>query len=135
MAHRGPVWTHRERFDPHPASASLARSFVADRLVQHELPHLIDPVRLVTSELATNAILHARTSFTVTLERVEDVLVLTVTDDSPEAPVRRATAVTDSTGRGLEIVASTSRDWGVDADRRSPKAVWASFAVDEHASP
>ena len=135
MSRRAPDWSHRASFDPHPFSASLARSFVADRLVQHDLSHLIDPVRLVTSELATNAILHAHTSFTVTLERIDDVLVLTVTDDSPEAPVRRATGATDSTGRGLDIVALTSLDWGVDAAREAPKAVWATFAVDGRSSP
>lgn len=135
MSRRAQVWSHRASFDPHPFSASLARSFVADRLVQHELSHLIDPVRLVTSELATNAILHARTSFTVTLERLEDVLVVTVSDDSPDAPARRATGATDSSGRGLDIVASTSLDWGVDAERQAPKSVWASFAVDGHSVP
>jgi anti-sigma regulatory factor (Ser/Thr protein kinase) len=132
MSRRAPAWTHRASFDPDPISASLARSFVADRLVQHELFSLIDPVRLVASELATNAIVHAHTSFTVTIERIEDVLVLTVSDASPRTPVRRASGPTGSSGRGLDIVASTSLDWGVATARETPKAVWASFAVDGH---
>lgn len=130
MSRRAPAWTHSASFAADPFSASLARSFVAEQLVRHGMPHLVDPVRLVTSELATNAIVHARTTFTVTLERIGDVLVLTVSDESPRAPVRRTTGSTDSTGRGLDIVASTSLDWGVDVAGDAPKAVWASFPVD-----
>jgi two-component sensor histidine kinase len=133
MSRRAPDWTRRASFDADPVSASLARSFVVDKLVHDELSHLVDPVRLVTSELATNAILHARTPFTVTLERIDDVVVLTVSDDSPRTPVRRATGPTGSSGRGLDIVAMTSRDWGVDAARDATKKVWASFSVDGRA--
>ncbi|MCP3423837.1 ATP-binding protein [Nocardioides pinisoli] len=135
MSRRASAWTHRASFDADPFSASLARSFITERLVQHELSHLIDPVRLVTSELATNAILHARTTFTVTLERLEDVLLLTVSDESPRAPVRRTTGATDPTGRGLDIVASASLDRGVELARDAPKAVWASFPVDGRTWP
>ena len=135
MSRRAPDWTRRASFDAEPVSASLARSFVVDHLVHDELSHLVDPVRLVTSELATNAILHARTPFTVTLERIDDVVVLTVSDHSPRTPVRRATGLTGSSGRGLDIVAMTSLDWGVDAARDASKQVWASFSVDGHASP
>ncbi|NPC44574.1 ATP-binding protein [Nocardioides sp. zg-1230] len=135
MSRRAPDWTRRASFDADPVSASLARSFVVDQLVHDELAHLVDPVRLVTSELATNAILHARTRFTVTLERTEDLVVLTVGDHSPRTPVRRATGPTGYSGRGLDIVARTSLDWGVDASRDASKQVWASFSVDGHAPP
>lgn len=135
MSRRAPDWTRRASFDAHPVSASLARSFVVDQLERDELSQLVDPVRLVTSELATNAIVHARTPFTITLERIEDVVVLTVTDHSPRAPVRHAPGRTGSSGRGLDIVAMTSLDWGVDAGRDASKRVWASFSVDGHASP
>lgn len=132
MSRRAPDWTRRASFDADPVSASLARSFVVDQLVDDELSHLVEPVRLVTSELATNAILHARTPFTVTLARIEDVVVLTVSDHSPRTPVRRTPGPTGSSGRGLDIVAMTSLDWGVDADRGASKQVWASFSVDGH---
>lgn len=135
MSRRAPDWTRRASFDADPVSASLARSFVVDQLEHDDLSHLVDPVRLVTSELATNAILHARTPFTLTLERLEDVVVLTVSDNSPRRPVRRATGLTGSSGRGLDIVARTSIDWGVDAAPDDSKQVWASFSVDGHPSP
>ena len=52
-----------------PESVAMAREFVAVHLAEHLLPGLIDEARLVTSELATNAVRHAQTPFAVTIER------------------------------------------------------------------
>jgi len=41
---------------------------VTRQLVDHRLAYLVDEVRLVASELATNAVVHAATEFTVVLE-------------------------------------------------------------------
>src|SRR4051794_32679364 len=46
--------------DPVPASVAIARSFVREALPDVP-PELLDVVILLTSELVTNAILHART--------------------------------------------------------------------------
>jgi anti-sigma regulatory factor (Ser/Thr protein kinase) len=129
MAGTRHTWSYRAVFEASPSSASAARSFVAGHLVQHGLAHLVEPVRLVASELATNAVLHAHTAFTVTLEANRTQVRLTVRDDSRSLPARRAPQVMDASGRGLEIVAVVSSEWGVDADSSGSKAVWAAFAI------
>jgi hypothetical protein len=66
MAGNGVFWSHQATFEASPICASRARDFVTRRLVEHRLLYLVDPVRLVASELATNALVHAQTAFTVT---------------------------------------------------------------------
>jgi hypothetical protein len=85
----------------------------------------------VASELASNAVVHARTAFTVSLEgRVRSVL-LTVRDRS-RTPVRPLGAAPDGlavSGRGLVIVSAISESWGVTGWEGDSKSVWASFNV------
>ena len=82
----------------------------------------------MASELATNALVHAQTAFTVTLSEANETVMLTVRDDSSSVPVRGAHHVMHSDGRGLGIVALVSLDWGVRVDDGS-KTVWASFGT------
>ena len=103
--------------------------FVSHRLIDHRLQYLVDPVRLVASELATNALVHAQTAFTVTLAGMDTTVLLTVRDDSPAPPTRRAAQNLDTAGRGLEIVDIISLEWGANEDAAGSKAVWASFAI------
>lgn len=75
-------WSHGTTLAATPISASEARAFVSHHLVDNRLLHLVEPVRLVVSELATNALVHGRTPFVVTLSREDDTVRLTVQDDS-----------------------------------------------------
>ena len=129
MGDNKPDWSHATRLEATPISAGQARAFVSHHLVEHRLVYLVDAVRLVASELATNALVHAQTAFSITLAAVEETVVLTVRDDSASLPTRRAAQAMDSTGRGLEIVDIVSLDWGLDEDGAGSKAVWASFAI------
>jgi anti-sigma regulatory factor (Ser/Thr protein kinase) len=121
-------WSSETRFEATPVSASQARAFVSRHLVEHRLFYLVDPIRLVASELATNALVHAQTAFTVALSETDETVLLTVRDDSESVPIQRAHRVLDTTGRGLQIVEFISLDWGVSADHSGSKTVWASFA-------
>ncbi|HEY3529185.1 MAG TPA: hypothetical protein VGK78_08535 [Nocardioides sp.] len=56
-----------------PPSVALARDFVCKHLLAHHQSHLVDDVRLMVSELATNAVVHAQTPFGVCLSRVPGV--------------------------------------------------------------
>ena len=130
MAGNAPYWTYQATFEASPIRASRARAFVARHLVEHRLVYLVDPVRLVMSELAANSLVHAQTAFTVTLEGLDETVLLTVRDDSLALPTRRRAAQTlDPGGRGLEIVDIVSLEWGVNEDGAGSKAVWASFAI------
>ncbi|MFD9394315.1 ATP-binding protein [Streptomyces sp. NPDC060000] len=94
-----------------PASVSAARGFVADVLGEWGLPaetELADAIRLIVSELATNAVQHTfgqSPAFTVglVLDRDEQVRV-GVTDSHPRFPRRLPAAVQQDNGRGLVII-------------------------------
>ena len=129
MAGGEPHWSYTSTFEATPLSAARARAFVLHRLVDHGLLHLSDSIRLVASELATNALVHAGTDFSVTLSANDHTVILTVRDDNALLPSRRAARVMDTSGRGLEIVSVLSTDWGVNEDEAGCKAVWASFAI------
>jgi anti-sigma regulatory factor (Ser/Thr protein kinase) len=129
MAINASDWSHEATFASTPISASKSRHFVCGHLLEHRLPHLVDDVRLVVSELATNAVVHARTAFVVTLAVVDGTLLLTVRDGSLCLPARGPRPAMGTSGRGLEIVDSVSLDWGINEDTAGTKAVWASFAT------
>jgi len=123
------LWSHEIKLEATPISASEARAFVTQCLIEHRLLYLVDSVRLVASELATNALVHAQTAFTVTLSQPDGVVLLAVRDSSEALPVPGAARVMDTHGRGLEIVNLISHGWGMDPDEGGHKAVWASFAL------
>jgi anti-sigma regulatory factor (Ser/Thr protein kinase) len=121
-------WCHETTLPADPLSAGRARAFVVHHLVAHRRLSLVDPVRLVASELATNAVTHAQTAFIVTLSELDHVVTLSVEDELPsEEPNLGAIGVLDEHGRGLMIVDLMSQSWGVSTDHRGAKQVWASF--------
>lgn len=123
------LWSHQTQLPAEDESVPRARHFVRNLLIDHRFLNLVDDLRLVVSELATNAIRHANTPFTVTLERVDQSVLLTVTDGSSVPPVQVATDLLDTGGRGLSIVDLLSGDWGVIRRGDEGKSVWASFAL------
>jgi hypothetical protein len=101
---------------------------VCQCLVEHRLFHLVDTVRLVASELATNVVVHARTSSSLTLSRSGSGVVLHLSDGSSQAPARRpASEALETGGYGLGILDALSVEWGVTRDPGSGKTVWARF--------
>ncbi|WP_457186543.1 ATP-binding protein [Nocardioides sp. P5_E3] len=119
-------WSHGTTLEATPISAAGARAFVSRHLVDHRLTYLVDPVRLVVSELATNALVHGQTPFVVTLSREGDTIRVTVSDDAAWIADSAPHQSLQVGGRGLVIVNVLSRDWGVITQVRS-KTVWATF--------
>ena len=113
-------------------SVCRAREFVGSELagqrLPHRLPQLVDDVALVISELATNAVVHARTPFSVTMKAFDGSLLLLVSDDCPLVPSRAVAGHLDTSGRGLMIVEMVTLSWGVAASPGGTKSVWARFA-------
>ena len=68
----------------------------------------------VVSELATNAVLHARTPFTVALELGADSLRVEVSDRSLRRPQPRAYGEDATTGRGLALLEALAGATGVE---------------------
>ncbi|MEY2438388.1 MAG: hypothetical protein QOF97_3224 [Acidimicrobiaceae bacterium] len=86
-------------------------------------------LELVVSELAANAVRHARTRYQVTIEVGADAVVVEVHDESRALPERRDPRPTDGGGRGLMIVEALSRRWGVRPVAGDGKTVWAELAL------
>ena len=124
-----PRWSYASVFAADAASVADAREFVRGQLIRHGLEFLVDDACLVVSELATNATVHARTPFTVTVSGGGRSVRLTVRDGAAESPRQVAANLMDTGGRGLRIVEQLSSGWGVtDADAVGhAKCVWASF--------
>ncbi len=122
-----PSWSSVIVLAAEPASASRAREFVRRCLGEHRLSHLLDDVELVTSELVTNALVHARTSFRVSLQASDQTLRVDVADGSSTSPVRHAPELLATGGRGIGIVDLMSSSWGVVAGAEGGKTVWAEF--------
>ncbi|MBQ0854005.1 ATP-binding protein [Streptomyces sp. NPDC057621] len=94
-----------------PASVSAARTYVTDVLAEWGLPsdsETADTVRLIVSELATNAVQHTfglSPTFTVDIELDRDEqLLIGVTDSHPRFPKRLPAAVQQDNGRGMVII-------------------------------
>jgi phosphoserine phosphatase RsbU/P len=103
---------YSEQFPEEPDSVARARHWAADVLAQCELSRLIDTACLLISELATNALRHARSPYEVTIE-VDDVQVLVeVMDHSPELPSKAVPARSEFGGKGLLFLDSLASSWG-----------------------
>jgi anti-sigma regulatory factor (Ser/Thr protein kinase) len=124
-----PAWSHETLLAVEPVSASRARDFVCEHLVAHGLLYLVEDIRLVASELATNAMVHAHRPFVVTLSEMNGVVLLAIRDGSTSVPVRTTPQVMDMGGRGLMLVELLSEQWGARSEGDGSKSVWASFAT------
>ncbi|HVV75356.1 MAG TPA: SpoIIE family protein phosphatase [Mycobacteriales bacterium] len=110
--------TSRARsFAPDPAYAGAARRHVVEALAGWGFSDLLEDAALCTAELATNAILHSRSNFTVAVRRIPDGLRVDVHDDRPDllpvvVPASLEPLDTGVTGRGLMLVAAIAQRWG-----------------------
>ena len=114
-----------------PVSAGQARRFVKATLRDWDMPAVQDEALLLTSELVTNALVHAATTaILLRLRRLPDGVRVEVTDTSATPPVQRQPGTSSDGGRGLVLVASYARAWGTEPGR-SGKTVW--FELDTRA--
>jgi anti-sigma regulatory factor (Ser/Thr protein kinase) len=115
---------------PEPASVGEARRWVSDLLARWDLAALVDDLRLVVSELVSNAFLHARTAVDVVLSVGEGVVELAVHDHNARTPRPRVAdrGLDAAGGRGLLLVQELSDSWGV-SERMDGKDVWFRIAA------
>ena len=112
-----------------PASVPQARRFVCDSLTSLGAAPACGDAETLTSELATNAVIHARTPFTVEVSRDGQIVRICVLDTSPAPPRLRDYGLDATTGRGMRLVASLAVDWGVQPQGRG-KTVWFELPAD-----
>jgi anti-sigma regulatory factor (Ser/Thr protein kinase) len=86
-------------------------------------------VVLLASELATNAVVHARSRFLVVVDRCDDCVRVEVSDDDTR-PLAVPEVDQDSfSGRGLAMVVALADAWGVDHRPQEGKTVWFEVAT------
>lgn len=115
-------------FPARAESVRAARVFTAERLHAIGADAQVPVVALIVSELATNAVRHARSTFDVAVTTCDDRVRVSVRDCSANFPNPSSTAVR-SGGRGLEIVSGVSSRWGWESSAGG-KVVWAEVHVD-----
>jgi anti-sigma regulatory factor (Ser/Thr protein kinase) len=100
-----------------------ARHFV-QRAVDAADDEIRQSVVLLTSELVTNAVIHARTELEVTVRYLDDGTVrVDVWDGNSRMPEPCLAPLDATTGRGLGIVESLASAWGAEP-KRNGKTVW-----------
>ena len=120
-------WT----FPADPGAVRAARTAVRGRLRDWNLDSVADITTLLVSELVTNALRHATGPIGVRLVRpagLGDVLLVEVSDPLPDPPRKRVAHPDDESGRGLQLVAHSSRRWGT-RPGETGKTVWFELAV------
>lgn len=111
-------------YDPDPRSPARARRMVRDTLTDRHLSHLAEDAIIVVSELAANAVRHARSGLAVTLANTPVGVRISVTDSSGQLPALHRAAPNAEAGRGLQLVDRLANRWGVTL-RPAGKTVWA----------
>jgi anti-sigma regulatory factor (Ser/Thr protein kinase) len=122
-------------YQPEPTAAAAARRFVRDTLhgwvgagASTDGKGLVDDAVLLTSELVTNAVVHAGTPVQVTCRLADGAVEVVVSDNHPARLVPEP-AENDhppaerTSGRGLLLPAALASAWGVTYGRVS-KSVW-----------
>jgi len=144
LAGHGTAGAARDGVGPHPAVADQ-RSFPAERNSVRAARHYVTGLlgegadeaaacdtAIVATELAANAVLHARTGFTLTVSRSAGVTRIAVRDSTPVGllSVTRPEAAGEGVpfqamrGHGLSVVAQLASRWAVEP-LPDGKVVWA----------
>lgn len=123
-----------QRFEQDAQTPRAARRFVTQALgAVADDDDMTDTVTLLVSELVTNAVLHAGSDVEVSVRLTATAARVEVTDASPQAVAPRDAASDEDSGRGLALVGSLARRWGVRPVPGGGKTVW--FEVDRAPGP
>jgi serine phosphatase RsbU (regulator of sigma subunit)/anti-sigma regulatory factor (Ser/Thr protein kinase) len=108
-----------------PTGPSRVRQWMSARLREWSVPEtVIGSAILCTSELTTNALLHAGTPAQVHIDLNAERLLVSVADTGTRGSVIRAhTDTMSSRGRGLGLIEELSDSWGTDPSVRG-STVW-----------
>ncbi len=104
------------------AAPGVARRFVRTSLTDID-PAMLDAVELLTSELVTNAVIHAGSEPRLVLILLPERIRVEVHDTDPTLPTQREPDAASPSGRGLLLLERLAASWGVDA-ADDGKTVW-----------
>jgi anti-sigma regulatory factor (Ser/Thr protein kinase) len=106
-----------------PRSAGQARQAVSSALITEVPDSSLDTLVLLTSELVTNVVAHARTTCHLAVELFADAVRVSVSDKDQRPLAPRVAGDDAESGRGLALVEMLSSSWGV-ITRATGKTVW-----------
>lgn len=118
----------------HLQGVAQVRLFLRDLLSQWGRVRLQDTLELVTTEVVTNALIHADSEVELRLREYPDRIRVEVRDSDPHPPVPTAIVADEETnqeaesGRGLLIVDALAGDWGSSPAGRG-KTTWFEIAI------
>src|SRR5438045_8493466 len=95
---------------PTARSTREARQFIDATLSEWGLTALRDTALLLTSEVVTNSVLHARSRVQVAVRREDNGVTIAVSDASVRMPIRRVQRGEARTGRGIDTLEQVA--WG-----------------------
>ena len=117
-----------------PSAPRLARRFAVDVCTRWSVGAATESVEQVTTELVTNAVLHAGTELVLRLERSTDRIIVAVHDEAGDMFPSwwRGEPLGDGDGQpvwghGLTIVRALAETAGVSTDPAGGKVVWAAL--------
>jgi serine/threonine-protein kinase RsbW len=117
-------------YKPAPTAATQARTDVTERLAALLGASVLEDVRLLVTELITNALRHGRLTagdrVSVKASVDEDVVRIEVRDPGNDGDVALREPGARGGGYGLYLVEQLARRWGV--DRRHGTVVWCELA-------
>ncbi|MEU6817822.1 ATP-binding protein [Streptomyces sp. NPDC046860] len=126
-----PTLVHRFVLAGEEREVSLARCTVVDKVRAWGVPlddETADAIRLVASELISNAVVHGEGPVTVTLHHRPGRVVIDVLDANPGAPQTSCAQADDESGRGLALVESLASRCAWEPAGQG-KRVWAEIAL------
>jgi hypothetical protein len=102
---------------------AAARHFAVATLREWGVADIADDAALVVTELAANAIVHAKSGFTIVLSARGSSLRIAVRDACP-LPDEGRSALMPIPLHGLGAVDALAREWGVESLGKAGKTVW-----------
>ena len=112
------------RLEPTPFAVRVARRHVRETLETWGRASLLEISDLIVSELAGNAVRHSSRRFVLTVTKMGEATRIAVSDQSSLLPTLRAPDADATNGRGIQIIAAVSMNWGAEL-HHGAKTVWA----------
>ena len=114
---------------PDPTAPAQARRLIDQMMKLWDCDDPDDVAILLTSELVTNVVRHARTNLRLEVRLQAMTLRIAATDEVPELPQLRPMNTSSEGGRGLALINSMAKRWGVTTHERG-KTVWFEVVVE-----
>jgi anti-sigma regulatory factor (Ser/Thr protein kinase) len=129
----GPGERALRTFAPDPSEVFSARHFVSSALEKWGIE--CDDLALLVSELATNAVLHARSDFEVAIIRLGRRVRVEVFDQNTRLPSFVVAPPDAYSGRGLMLLRQLAIAWGVEPHSDVGKTIWFELDLPPTAGP